>query len=415
MRIPRFVTAYLGEQPLLLALMALGHLIADMHAGGLPVLLPPLKEAYNLSYAQVGTLVLLSQVSSSIVQPLFGLASDRLPARWLLPASLAVAFGGLAVVALAWGYAAVVFGVVLMGLGIAAYHPEGSKVAHFVAGEQKGSALAIFALGGNIGLALGPLVMAAGLAVAGVKGALIFALPTLAAIALLQAALPALNRVGEGAARPPRAGRGAAAAPAPLPPPGRGRAVAILLGAITLRSCAHTALLTFIPLYYGEHLALGAAYSSLLLTTFLVAGAVGTLAGGPASDRWGARRVIVFSFLAAAPLLVALPFFTGGIAPFVIAALGGFTLVSSFAVTTVLGQELMPDQVGLASGLTLGFSVGTGGLGVTLLGYVADVLGLGAAMLVLPLLAALGFALSLLLPQAPSEAARAARTGQLPA
>src|SRR5690606_32605473 len=103
------------------------HLIADMHAGGLPVLLPPLKETYDLSYAQVGTLVLLSQVSSSIVQPLFGLASDRLPARWLLPASLAVAFGGLAVVALAWGYAAVVFGVVLMGLGIAAYHPEGSK------------------------------------------------------------------------------------------------------------------------------------------------------------------------------------------------------------------------------------------------------------------------------------------------
>ncbi len=396
----------------LLILLALGHLIVDMHAGGLPVLLPVLKESYALTYTQIGGLVLLSQITSSIIQPLFGLFSDRLNVRWIMPISLGISTLGLAAVGLANQYAMVVVGVVVMGLGLAAYHPEASKVAHFVGGHRKGSAMSVFALGGNVGLALGPLVMAVGLSLAGLRGALIY-VPLTAIVALLfQASLPKLyagwDRNNDERKADVRPSEASVAKTEPSPPTRKRaatfRTLSTLLLAITLRSCAHTALITFIPLYYSTLHGNPASYSSALLTLFLVAGAIGTALGGPASDRLGARRVIVWSFLTSAPILIVLPLVTTGMAPFVIAILAGLTLVSSFAVTTVLGQVLLPSRVGLASGLTLGFSVGTGGLGVTALGFIADHLGLTTAMFSIAVLAGLGVLVSLKLPRDESAA-----------
>lgn len=371
-----------------------------------------LKETYALSYAQIGSLVLLSQITSSVIQPVFGLFSDRLSARWLMPVSLAIIASGFALIGLSSGYAWVVAGVIVMGLGSAAYHPEASKVAHFIGGTQKGRSMSIFALGGNIGLALGPLVMAAGVAMGGLRGPLIYVPITLVVIILFRVYLNHLY-TGWSSTTPTLSdeeeGHGAVApAPHEQPAPRRtvrrmaGRSAAaamgILIVAITLRSSAHTTIITFIPLYFTTHLGNPEAYSSLLLTFFLVAGAVGTAVGGPVSDRLGARRVIVWSFLASIPFFAALPFLTTGVGPFILATIGGFTLIASFAVTTVLGQKLLPSRVGLASGLTLGFSVGTGGLGVTALGFVADHLGLSAAMLSISFLLVLGFIVSLLLP-----------------
>lgn len=330
-----------------------------------------------------------------------------------LPVSLVVATAGLGVVGLATNYSFVVAGVIVMGLGLAAYHPEGSKVAHFVGGQRKGSAMSVFALGGNVGLALGPLVMAAGLSLAGVRGALLFAPITLGVVLLFRASLNKLyagwseapahsSRIHQGAERETGESTNDTPPRSPYSHTSTLRSLVVLLGAITLRSCAHTALITFIPLYYSTLHGNPASYSSLLLTLFLVAGAVGTALGGPASDRLGPRRVIVWSFLTSVPILVVLPTVTTGLAPFVVAVCGGLTLVSSFAVTTVLGQVLLPTRVGLASGLTLGFSVGTGGLGVTALGFIADHLGLTAAMFAIAALTVLGVAVSLMLPSEKS-------------
>src|SRR5690606_32819684 len=137
------------------------------------------------------------------------------------------------------------------------------------------------------------------------------------------------------------------------------------------RSGAHASLLTFVPMYYTDFLGHPYTYSSLLLSVFLLAGAVGTVLGGPASDRYGPRTVILLSFAAATPFVAALALTRGGALPVLLMALAGCSLVASFAVTTVLGQSLLPNNVGMASGLTLGFSVGTGGISATLLGWIA--------------------------------------------
>jgi MFS transporter, FSR family, fosmidomycin resistance protein len=133
----------------LIGLLALGHFVIDTNQGALPALLPFLKAAHGLSYAAVGAIVLIANVVSSIIQPLFGYLSDRTTRRWLLPLGVAVSGLGLALTGVMPGYATVVAAIVLAGLGVAAYHPEGYKTTTAVAGDHKATAVSWFSLGGN--------------------------------------------------------------------------------------------------------------------------------------------------------------------------------------------------------------------------------------------------------------------------
>lgn len=404
-----------------LFLLALGHFVVDMHSGALPILFPHLQESYALSYAQVGTLMLLSQITSSVIQPIFGFTSDRLSSKWMLPASLIATTLGLVMVGTANTYATVAMAVMVMGLGIAAFHPEASKVVYHVGGEQKGKAMSFFALGGNAGLAVGPTLMAVGLLFGKQLGVLLFLPAALVTAVLFMRSLRAMysgwgdpnepapsSESGGGEDDEPSLGsEGLSGAGT-----GRGsrrnlglsrrerrRAVALLLVVIFLRSGAHSSLLTFVPLYFTNFLGNPTAYSSLGLTVFLLAGALGTAVGGAVGDRQGPRRVVIISLLLSAPLIALIPLGVSGMFPIVLLGAIGFTLVSSWAVTTVMGQDLLPESVGLASGLTLGFSVGTGGFTVTLLGWVGDLWGLPVAFAAIAALAVLGGAISLALPR----------------
>src|SRR6266496_6629035 len=139
-----------------MALLSTGHLATDFANGALPALIPFLKDRFSLSYTLVGVLVLSSQASSSLIQPLFGLWSDRRGAMWLLPSGVAVAGVGIALAADAPSYWLVLVLVVVSGLGIAAYHPEGSKFAAYASGRRRASGMSLFSIGGNLGYALGP-------------------------------------------------------------------------------------------------------------------------------------------------------------------------------------------------------------------------------------------------------------------
>src|SRR5499426_4378997 len=140
----------------LLSLLALGHLVIDTNQGSLPALLPYLKTALGLTYAATGMIVLMSNVTSSLIQPLFGFLADKTARRWLLPLSVLLSSVGLAFTGLAPSYAAVLFLVMITGFGVAAYHPEGYRTATAVAGERKATGVSIFSTGGNIGIAVGP-------------------------------------------------------------------------------------------------------------------------------------------------------------------------------------------------------------------------------------------------------------------
>src|SRR5213078_4317233 len=172
-----------------MAALSSGHLATDFANGALPALLPFFVDKFDLSYTLAAAAMLASAVSSSIVQPLFGLWSDRRGAIWLLPAGVALAGIGIALAAVAPSYWLVLVLVVVSGLGVAAFHPEGSKFAAFVGGRRRASAMSLFSIGGNLGFALGPTVATPLVLAFGLEGGLLLAVPCLGvALALLRVA-----------------------------------------------------------------------------------------------------------------------------------------------------------------------------------------------------------------------------------
>jgi MFS transporter, FSR family, fosmidomycin resistance protein len=372
------------DRPAIAALSA-GHFATDFSNGALPALLPFLVERFDLSYTQVGALMLVSALASSIVQPLFGLWSDRRGALWLLPAGVALAGGGMALAAASTSYGLCLLLVAISGLGTAAYHPEGSKFAAYVSGTRRASGMSLFSIGGNLGVALGALSTAPLLLLFGRLGGLLIALPSLVVAVLLVASLQYL-RGFEPERRRTRE----------LAGEDRPGALTLLLGVVAVRSVGWFGLLTFVPLW-AVSLGHSESYGNNLLALMLFTGGVGTLAAGPLADRIGRRPVLVGS-LVATPLLTLVFVAVGGAVGAAALALVGVCVVGTFGVTGVMSQEYLPSRIGLASGLVIGFSIGLGGIAALSLGAVADAVDLETAMYACAAVPALAVVLGLLLP-----------------
>ncbi len=375
----------------LLGLLALGHLVIDTNQGSLPALLPYLKAVLGLTYTATGVIVLMASVTSSLIQPLFGFLADKTSRRWLLPLSVFLSSVGIALSGVAPSYFALLALVMVSGFGVAAYHPEGYRTATQVAGDRKATGVSIFSTGGNIGIAAGPPVITLLLVSFGLPGTLGMLIPGLLVATLLMAVLPRLSRP-----LPARA-RGATLAPKTMV-----GGMTLLILVVAIRSWTQLGFTTYMPFYYLEVLNGDPRMVGTLLAVFLGAGAAGTLVAGPISDRVGHRRYMVSVFFLTAPLAVAF-LLVSGIWTFVLLAALGFVLVSTFTVSVVLGQAYMPRNLGMASGLIVGFAIGAGGVGATALGWVADHWGLAGALWISALTPVLGCAVSLTLPEPRSR------------
>lgn len=376
----------------LIFVLSMGHLVVDLAQGALPILLPFLQESFKLSYTAVGAVVLVATISSSLVQPVFGVFSDRIASRWLLPAGCFTACLGLVLASHAPAYWLVLAAVLLGGIGNAGYHPEGARVTYYITRKLRATTMSFFSVGGNIGYGLGPLLASFLIVLWGRAGFTGFIVPGLLMGLVLVSALPAIEReVGpaEKAARK-RAADGEQ-------PAVRWGALGNLVAVVSLRSFMHAGMNTFIPLYYVNQLGGRVEGAGYLLSVFLLAGALGTLVGGPLADRWGRKTLIQVSFATAFLPLLAFPY-VGGAWIYATIFLSGFALIASFAPTAVLAQELAPRAVGLASGLAFGFAIGMGGIGALLLGVVADVWGLVPALTIIGLLPVPAFLLTRILP-----------------
>jgi MFS transporter, FSR family, fosmidomycin resistance protein len=383
-----------------MAALSAGHLFTDLAQGSIPALLPFLIAHDHLNYAAASALVLAATISSSVIQPLFGHVSDRLSLAWLMPLGPALGGVGIALAGLAPSYGLTFVAIVLSGIGVAAFHPEGSRFANYVSGARRASGMSLFSVGGNVGFALGPVLMTPLLLLFGLHGTLFALIPTWLMAAILLHELPRLK----GFRRDVVGGRVEAGQHHEAWGP-----FVVLGGVIALRSFVYFGLVTFIPLYYVGELHTGKAFGNIALAALLLGGAAGTLVGGPLADRFGRRTVLVASMLALPPLIVAF-LLSGPALAVLFAALAGAATIATFAVTIVMGQEYLPGRLGVAAGVTIGLSIGLGGVGAPLLGLLADAHGLRAVFETIALLPLLALALTVALPrQAPIRAAAGAR------
>ena len=369
-----------------MAALAAGHFGTDFANGTVPALLPFLVDRFDLSYTLAGALILSSALSSSVVQPLFGLWSDRRGGIWLLSVGVAVAGVGIALASDAPSYPLVLALVFVSGLGVAAFHPEGSKFAAYVSGRRRASGMSAFSIGGNLGFALGPTVATPLIVWFGLAGGLLLAIPCLAIAAALVALTPFLRSFVPTA----EVRRAAATGEDDY------RALGLLLGVIAFRSLAWFGLIAFVPLWEVS-LGHSKAHGNHLLSLMLLAGGLGTIVAGPAADRVGRRPVLLVSTAATAPLI--LVFVTVGGAAGALALAGvGICVIGTFGVTMVMSQEYLPRHIGMASGLSIGLSIGIGGIAAVGLGAIADAIDLRAALYVCAAAPVAGLVLAVMLP-----------------
>jgi FSR family fosmidomycin resistance protein-like MFS transporter len=370
-----------------------GHLAVDFASGSVPALIPFLTDRFDLNYAFAAMLLLASTVSSSLVQPLFGLWSDRRGALWLIPGGTILSAVGVGLAAVTPWYPLVLVLVFGGGLGVAAFHPEGAKYAAYASGRKRASGMSYFNIGGNTGYALGAFVTGLLVAAIGLGGGLLAMVPVAVAGAILwrftsefSAVAPASSGDAEAGGEDDR------------------RAMALLGAVIALRSVAWFTLLAFVPLYVVS-LGHSKAYGNRLLFLMLLAGALGTLALGPVADRIGLRRTLVVTQILIPPLMLVFVY-VGGAAGAVALMLVGLCIVGTFGVTMVLSQLYLPRHIGMASGLSVGLAMGIGGLAAVILGAVADAVDLKTALAISAAAPLVGVAFSLRLPRPASPRQR---------
>ena len=368
------------------------HLLNDAMQAILPAMYPVFQAAFNLSFAQVGLLTFVYQITASLLQPFIGHYTDRRPMPYSLPVGMASSMAGLLTLAFAPFYGALLVGGMLLGLGSSIFHPESSRIARLASGGAHGLAQALFQVGGNFGSALGPLAAAFIVLPLGQNGLAWFALVAIPGILILTA-------LGRWYRRNGHALRPKTKAPALHPMMSRGqvsKAMAVLIALLFSKYVYLASFTSYYTFYLIDKFHLPTQTAQVYQFVFFAAVAAGTIAGGPIGDRFGRKPVIWISILGVLPFTLVLPH-VALIPTAILSVVIGFVIASAFPAIVVYGQEMMPGRVGMVSGLFFGLIFGIGGIGAALLGTLADRTGIEFVFQLCSFLPAIGI-LTVLLP-----------------
>jgi FSR family fosmidomycin resistance protein-like MFS transporter len=375
------------------AALAISHVASDLNQGALPAMLPLLIAQRHFSYEVAAYLVMAISGTSSLLQPAFGWLTDRRPSPWLAPAGVLLAGTAMALAGIAPSEPWLIASAAVSGFGLAAFHPEAARLTHYVSGNQRGLGMSLFTVGGNLGFAIGPLLILVLLSWLGLPGSVFLAIP-----AALMASILSLEL-----RRVPRAAAGRASIRGQRGAPNEWRPFTLLTLAVVTRSIVFFGLNTFLPLYWMNVFHVSRDAGSSALSIFLFAGASGTIIGGRLGDRFPRHRVVTISMTLVLPFLLALVLTRNSIAATALLIPMAISLFTPFSLMVVLGQEYLPRHLGIASGLMFGFAGTVGGIAAPLFGMLADRTGLPSAFFALFLLACVAPALTFFLP-APGSA-----------
>ena len=351
-----------------LAALSFCHLLNDMMQSLLPAIYPVLKDSHGLTFAEIGLITLVNQLTASLLQPVVGMYTDRRPRPFSLAIGMGFTLAGLALLGYAGSFAALLVAAAFIGLGSAVFHPESSRIARLASGGRHGFAQSLFQVGGAVGASVGPLIAAFVVLANGQASVAWFSAVALLGMAVLWQVGLWYRTHHVAKPRPPahHATDGAALS--------RRRvafAMAILLALMFSKFFYLSSLTNYYTFYLIHEFGVGVQSAQIHLFVFLGASALGTFIGGPVGDRIGRKYVIWISILGVAPFTLALPhldlFWTG-----VFSVAIGVVISSAFSAIVVYGQELMPGNVGTVAGLFFGIAFGLAGLGAAALGHLAD-------------------------------------------
>ncbi|WP_445492218.1 MFS transporter [Niallia sp. 03133] len=369
-----------------------GHFINDCMQSVVPALFPIIQKSMDLNYTQVGWIAFTLNITSSIMQPFFGVLADKRPAPYLLPIAMFSSLLGMLGLALSTNFYFVLLSVLFIGFGSAIFHPEGSRVSYMAAGTKRGLAQSIYQVGGNAGQSMAPLFTAFIFFYTGQFGTIWFTFLAAAGMFVLFSVSTWYKselKIRE-----------------PIKKKQTKKslyinkeiiiAINLLIFLVFARSWYGAGINNFFHFYMINKFDLSIRSAQIYVFLFMLAGVVGTFFGGPLADRFGKRKILLFSMLGSAPFTLLLPHLPIDLVGPVLIIIG-FILQSSFSVTVVYAQELLPGMIGLVSGLIVGLAFGMGALGAVILGVLGDKYDLQTIMLLCSVLPLMGI-LSLLLP-----------------
>jgi len=375
-----------------LGAVSFSHFLNDLMQSLIPSIYPILKANYALDFGQIGLITMAFMFTSSLLQPLVGLYTDRNPRPYSLAFGMAFTFAGLILLSATHHYLLILVAAALVGTGSAIFHPESSRIARLASGGRFGFAQSVFQIGGNFGSAIGPLLAALIVVPLGQGSVAWFSLVAALAIAILW-------RIGSWY-KPrivPRRAAKAAAHAGTLPRGVTFFALTILVVMVFSKTFYMASIGSYYTFYLMHKFNLPTQTAQLYLFLFLGANAAGVFFGGPLGDRFGRKYVIWLSILGALPFTIALPhadlFWSAILSVFI-----GFIMSSAFPAIVVYAQELVPHRLGMISGLFFGFTFGIGGVGAAVLGQIADLKGIDFVYQVCAFLPAIGL-LAVFLPK----------------
>jgi FSR family fosmidomycin resistance protein-like MFS transporter len=351
-------------------LLSGAHLAHDTYPAFLGVMLPLLIDELHLSLAVAGFLASGLRWTTSL-QPFLGHLADRTDTRWWVILAPAITATGMSLIGIAPTTTAVMALLLLTGLSHAAFHPAGGAMATRASGNEWGKGTSYFMTGGEIGRVIGPIFIAAVLALGGLRLSPIAVIPGIITSLVLLRRLrdrPALGGPGKERARireALRAGR---------------RTLFVLGAAIVLRSGANVSVVVFYPTFAtsrGSTLLL----AGLALTVYEVGAVFGAFWGGILSDRFGRTRLMILGVLAAGPPMVLAILWGPTLLGLAMLLIGGFGWLSGNSIELVTMQELLPGNRSTAVGLTYFVKAAGAITGTIVVGAAGDVFGLQAALI----------------------------------